>query len=237
MKDYYLNQTGPEVQGILDQVGPNKEAIDVLEEGAQTETEQRSEKDIDLQRQIDEIVVGGATFALNATPLSVFVGQSSTINLTASASVIAEHIAISKGGTLISEGEGTSLTGNDTITPQGDSTITYKADFLVRGVAKSVNRSVTAVRPIFYGEGSRPEDATTQVTSPRTSPAGTYTVPVATGGSYVYFKIPNNMSINKATLSGFDFPLLPPDTTVMAGYKVYRSQNTYDAGTLTIVIS
>ena len=47
------------------------------------------------------------------------------------------------------------------------------------------------------------------------------------------------MSITKATLSGFDFPLDASVSETIDGvsYKVYRSSNTNDAGTYQIVIS
>jgi hypothetical protein len=47
------------------------------------------------------------------------------------------------------------------------------------------------------------------------------------------------MSINKATMSGFEFPLQAPVNVTVDGvaYKSYQSGNTYNDGTLTIVIS
>ena len=54
----------------------------------------------------------------------------------------------------------------------------------------------------------------------------------------VYFLVPSYMSIDTATLGGFNFPLMPPVDTIIDGieYKYYKSSNTYDSGTITIII-
>ena len=79
----------------------------------------------------------------------------------------------------------------------------------------------------------------TALTTPKTSPAGTYEVTVANDGEHIYFNVPSTMTINGATMGGFAFPLDAPVNKTIDGvsYKSYASSNTYDAGTLTIVIS
>jgi hypothetical protein len=64
-------------------------------------------------------------------------------------------------------------------------------------------------------------------------------VTVEQNGQYVFFVVPATMSITKATLSGFDFPLDAPVSVTVedVAYKSYRSSNTNDAGTYQIVIS
>ena len=90
---------------------------------------------------------------------------------------------------------------------------------------------------IYYGAGETESSATT-VFSNLVSPAGTYNVTVSTTGHYIFFVIPNSMSISSATMSGFDFPLSEPTATTMGGeaYKVYRSDSPIDAGIYEIVI-
>jgi hypothetical protein len=97
---------------------------------------------------------------------------------------------------------------------------------------------VVAVYPILYGTGDDYTDAQTRP-SVRTTPAGTYNVTVANNGDYVFFVVPRTMNINSAKMGGFDFPLQAPVNVEIEGveYKYYQSANTYDAGTLTIVIS
>ena len=73
--------------------------------------------------------------------------------------------------------------------------------------------------------------------SVRTSASGTYNVTVASNGQHVFFVVPSSMTINKVTLSGFDFPLDAADTTSKSGYKIYKSSNTYKAGAISLVVS
>ena len=197
-----------------------------------------SEAHQNLQSQINEIVSGGATVNLTATPSPVFVGIPSTISLTATTNKDATSIKIKKGTDEISIGSGSSLSGTDTITPVTAGNTTYTAEFTISGLQRSATRSVVAVYPIRIGSGPTYTEGTALII-PKTSPAGTYNVTVDNNGDYVWFNIPSTMTIHGATMSGFDFPLEAPVEVTIGGvaYKSYRSSNTYDAGNLTIVIS
>jgi len=191
------------------------------------------------QAQINAIVLGGAvTPSLSTSPGTVFVGVQTTINLTASINTPADNIKIKKGSTEIATGSGTSLSGSDSITPSAAGNTQYTAEFTLGGLTKTANKNVVAVYPIKYGAGDDYTDATTQA-SVRTTPAGTYNVTVPNNEDYVFFVVPRTMNINSAKMSGFDFPLQAPVNVEIEGveYKYYQSANTYDAGTLTIVIS
>lgn len=190
----------------------------------------------DLQNQINAIVADKATVSLTASPSVVFIGEQKAITLTAKSSPVATSTVIKKGNTQIQTGTTGTVTGSDTITPSGN--VSYQAEFVIAGITRTANATVSAVHPIYVGAGATAAAATTKQ-SAKTSPAGTYTVNVETSGSYVWFLVPNNMSISSAKKNGFDFPLESPTTTTKDGvtYKVYRSSNTYDEGTETIVIS
>jgi hypothetical protein len=166
------------------------------------------------------------------------VGEQSIINLVAMTDTQATSIKIKKGDTEITSGSGFSLTGSDTFTPTASGNTTYTALFTIAGLQKQTSKNVVAVYPILYGSGDEYTDAQTQA-SVRTTPAGTYNVTVANNGDYVFFVVPRTMNINSAKMSGFDFPLQAPVNVEIDGveYKYYQSANTYDAGTLTIVIS
>lgn len=191
------------------------------------------------QAQINAIVLGGAvTPSLNATPSPVFVGAESTISLTATINTPASSIKIKRGSTQIASGSGTSLSGSDAITPSSDGNTTYTAEFVVGGLTKPATKNVAAVYPIRIGTGASYVDGTA-LTTPKTSPAGTYNITVGADGDYVYINVPATMTIHGATMGGFTFPLESPTNVTIDGvaYKSYRSSNTYDAGSITIVIS
>lgn len=191
------------------------------------------------QAQINQLVIGGnITVNLTASPSPIFVGAERTISLSATCSASATSIAIKKGSTVLATGTGTSLSASDTITPDSAGNTSYTAEFTIGSIHKTASRSVTAVYPIRIGTGTEYVDGT-PLTTPKTSPAGTYNVTVANDGEYVYFNVPSTMTINGATMGGFEFPLDAPVNKTINGvaYKSYGSSNTYDAETLTIVIS
>lgn len=190
------------------------------------------------QAQINQILLADAiTTTLSASPSPIFVGVEQVINLIANVSTTANEIKIKKGETVIATGSGTSLSGNDTIIPSGTGSTNYSAEFTIGGLTKIASKSVIAVYPIRIGSSASYIEGT-PLTTPKTSPAGTYTVTVENNADYIWFNVPATMSINGATMSGFNFPLENPTSVIINGiaYKSYRSSNTYDAGNLTIII-
>ena len=189
----------------------------------------------DLQAQIDAMVADKATVSLTASPTTIYTGEQTAIALTAKITgATASSITIKKGNTVLaSDTNKTQLAANDSVSANAS----YSAEFVVNGKTKTASASVSAVGKIYYGAGLA-EAAATTLAPKRTSPAGTYNVTVSTTGHYIYFVVPSNMSINSATLSGFDFPLDAPTTTTRDGaaYKVYKSSNALDADTYDIVI-
>jgi hypothetical protein len=102
--------------------------------------------------------------------------------------------------------------------------------------------SNTPVMTIYYGSGNSYEDFYENKKKYNTilqSPVGSYTITVRHAMDCVYFLIPRSMNINEAFLGGFPFPLEHPMNVVVDSteYKYYKSSNTYDAETLTIIIS
>lgn len=194
-----------------------------------------------LQAQIDAIVSDKATVSLAAS-VNVFIVGERSFTLTASTNTNAENITIKQGSTVIKTGSGKTLAQSVTVNQTTAGNIDYTAEFTFAGGNKrTATATVYFVNKVYVGSGAVYTDVTTDVhtVSARRSPAGTYNVTVAQNGQYVFFVIPATMSITKATLSGFDFPLdAPVDETIDGvSYKVYRSSNTNDAGTYQIVIS
>lgn len=229
--NFDLEQAGPEVQRIINAVDP--------------ETERAMAAEADLQRQIDEIVGGGATVGLTATPATVFVGVETVIILSATSSVNTTSITIT-GGSLAQPitGSGKTLNGTDALTPAEPGTTAYSAAFVISGQSRTATKNVTAVYPVYYGAGMQESDVLGVAAckaSARTTPAGTYNVTVADSAKYIYFFVPANMTqIHSAKMNGFDFPLeTMADTTDASGvaHKVYRTPYTQEVNTYQIVIS
>lgn len=191
------------------------------------------------QSQINAIILGDAIkTSLAASPSVAFVGTAVAIALTATSSTKADTITIKKGSTVLATGANkTSLTGNHTLTPS-EGNNAYTAEFVIGGLTKNASQNVTGVYPIRIGSGAGYVDGTA-ISTPKTSPAGTYTINVANDRDYVYLNVPATMTISKATMSGFDFPLESPQAVTIGGvaYKSYRSGNTYYKGTITVVLS
>lgn len=199
----------------------------------------------DLQSQISAIEAEKATFTVKRTSGSsiYFVGEVIDAYIQADCSITADTITISQGGSTKNSATNAkqciyheTKTAGATTAP---TTLTYTAKAVIGDVTKTASVSINVVNPMYVGAGAAYADVVVAgcKQSARTSASGTYNVTVASDGQYVFFVVPNSMNINKVTLSGFDFPLLAADTTSKSGYKIYKSANTYKAGTLTLVVS
>jgi len=194
-----------------------------------------------LQAQIDAIVSEKATVSLTVSPNILIVGER-TFTLTASTNTTAESIVIKHGSELIIRGSGKTLSRSITVTQDTAADIPYTAEFTFAGGNKrTATATVYFVNKLYVGSGAAYTDVIgdSYAQSARRSPAGTYQVTVDNDAEYIFFVVPATMSINKATLSGFDFPLESPVNVTIedVAYKSYRSSNTNDAGTYQIVIS
>lgn len=194
-----------------------------------------------LQDQIDAIIADKAIVSLSASVTTFIVGER-MFTLIADTNTSAESIVIKQGSNVIATGSGKTLAQEVRVEQTTSGSIDYTAKFtFAGGNKKTTNITVYFVNKIYVGSGAVYTDVTTDTyaVSARRSPAGTYNVTVEQNGQYVFFVIPATMSITKATLSGFDFPLDAPVSETIDGvsYKVYRSSNTNDAGTYQIVIS
>lgn len=199
----------------------------------------------DLQSQISAIQAEKATFTVKRTSGNgiYFVGAVINAYIQADCSITADTITISQGGSTKNSVTSAKQCIYHEIKAAGattaPTTLTYTAKAVIGDVEKTASVSISVVNPMYVGAGAAYADVVTEncKQSARTSAGGTYNVTVASAGQYVFFVVPSSMTINKVTLSGFDFPLLAADTTSKSGYKIYKSANTYKAGTLTLVVS
>lgn len=204
-----------------------------------------TEKVNDLQSQISAIQAEKATFTVKRTSGNgiYFVGAAINAYIQADCSITADTITISQGGSTKNSVTSAKqciyheIKAADATT--APTTLTYTAKAVIGDVEKTASVSISVVNPMYVGAGAAYADVVTEncKQSARISAGGTFNVTVASAGQYVFFVVPSSMTINKVTLSGFDFPLLAADTTSKSGYKIYKSANTYKAGTLTLVVS
>lgn len=109
---------------------------------------------------------------------------------------------------------------------------------------KNSPRSISAnlYLPVYYGFSKATtgnELTITSLTKGGSSLYGTKTLTNDDATKYLWLCVPNTMSINKVTSSGFDVPFLAPveASTPLGTYKCYRTKDLPGAGSMTIVIS
>lgn len=112
------------------------------------------------------------------------------------------------------------------------------------GMKKSASKKLTMVLPVYMGFAGASDAAGLAITelskyAPLSSPAGTYKIKNNTDGIYLWLCVPDTMTINKVTSSGFTVPMSEVQTgqTELGGYKCYRSSNAIVAGEYTYTIS
>lgn len=193
-----------------------------------------------LQYQINNLHPGVIGVGITANPNLIYDDSSSNVTITAKMNdnSVADKIEIKIGDTIIgSENNVSELV----VTQILNGTTTIKAYAVQSGFDYNASTKVTGTKPYYIGSGTEYNDVVNDSCkqSIKLSPSGTYNVTINNNGDYVFFVIPRTMNINSAKMSGFDFPLQAPQNVEIEGveYKYYQSANTYDAGTLTIVIS
>lgn len=112
------------------------------------------------------------------------------------------------------------------------------------GMKKSASKKLTMVLPVYMGFAGASDASGLAITglskyAPLTSPAGTYKIKNNADGIYLWLCVPDTMTINKVTSSGFTVPMREVQTgqTELGGYKCYRSSNAIVAGEYTYTIS
>lgn len=197
-----------------------------------------TEKIDQLQDMIEHLHPGNIGVAVNVTPNIVFENTSSSVVVKANMinKAIANKITIRCNNEVYQEENVVNTEHEFTIQETTTIQVTAEQD----GFTYEAISRVLAVNPIYVGASTSYEniyDNDDYKQTIRATPAGIYTVIVSTNSDSAYFIIPYTMTINRATMSGFEFPLEAPRTDLIQGYKVYESSNTYDVGNLIIQIS
>lgn len=186
-----------------------------------------------------------ASATISASPILIEKGVSTQITLTAKSlfkTESANTLDIKKGEETL---ESSGTTASKTATVSIDDTTTFQAiaafDY---DVVKTTNVTVTAKYPIYtFGSTNNTVDSSTITAGAKYvkfNASGSYSINLSQNLMYFWICVPNDMSINKVTLSGFDVPMEAYQTVSVIGkgdYKCYRSSNTNDSGTYTLVVS
>lgn len=132
---------------------------------------------------------------------------------------------------------------NKTYTDTISTSKSYQVTAVNEGITKTSNTiTVNAYYPMYFGEGADTFDRTGIITAANkrpiaSNPRGDVSI-AFTGGHYLWLCIPNDMTINKVTSSGFAVPMEEPvNQTVNETYKCYRSVDIINAGTVNFTIS
>lgn len=112
------------------------------------------------------------------------------------------------------------------------------------GMKKSASKKLTMVLPVYMGFAGASDAEGLAITelskyAPLASPAGTYKIKNNADGIYLWLCVPDTMTINRVTSSGFTVPMreVQSGQTELGGYKCYRSSNAIVAGEYTYTIS
>ena len=194
------------------------------------------------QAKINEIVLGGSiTPSLTSNKSAVFVGETSSVTLTATISTPADSIKIFRNGVSdpIATGSGTSLVFADSINPSARGTIQYYAEFKIGGLVKRQPASdfvnVQAVDKCYTGAGTTYGETTMAAeTSPHA--AGSFNKQITTvSGDYLFIEVPDNFNLTGIKLvSTYETSLaFTQIESTRTGYKAYKNNETRGAGTYT----
>nr|DAH89696.1 MAG TPA: hypothetical protein [Caudoviricetes sp.] len=157
--------------------------------------------------------------------------------------VVADTVQIQFNGetkTLENVAEGSEKFTLSTLGYKSGSVTAKKGSTTIKNSPRSI--SANLYLPVYYGFSKATtgnELTITSLTKGGSSLNGTKTLTNDDATKYLWLCVPNTMSINKVTSSGFDVPFLAPveASTPLGTYKCYRTQDLPGAGSMTIVIS
>lgn len=117
-----------------------------------------------------------------------------------------------------------------------DTSTTYTATALFKGIPKTITIEVNSYLPMYFGSSELETltDITTLSRQPvQNSPDGKYNISIAEN-TYVWWCVPQSMNITGVESEGFEVPIEEP--IIVNNYKCYRSTNRLKAGTMNCVI-
>lgn len=191
-----------------------------------------------------EKVVFPLNVSLSVSPTIVEAGTSTEVTINWNATLKGQPINNVADFTL----NGTSVKGTtskkETITDTTPTTKTYTLVTSYNGRSNTSKANLSVVGAMYFGFDAADNVSNLTINALgkqnlKTTANGTYTLQNSTNGHYMWLCIPNNMSINRVTLNGFDVPMEAAATKAVGDitYKCYRSSNALVNGSFTIIIA
>lgn len=197
-----------------------------------------------ITNQINEVKDMAISFHIttnaSVSPSTIYKGESTNVNISYSASVSGKPLTCT--ATLNSE-NGEAISNPYSVSDNR----TFKVYIHINNEDPKINIivskdvSVRAYYPRYYGVLNSETITGTQIVAltkmaaASSAAANNVKTTVATS-SYLWLCVPNGMTINKVTSSGFDVPMSSPinvEVTNKGTYKCYRSVNKINVGTIT----
>lgn len=261
VSDYNLLENRPSINGHTLEGDQTAEDLGLMPEGgAYTKVEPDSEFSETSENCVQNRVVTGAIRELqdycfptsleaSISPSSAeWTGNSVEVSvsfrvLRNSKPVVADTVQIQFNGetkTLENVAEGSEKFTLSTQGYKSGSVTAKKGSTTIKNSPRSV--SANLYLPVYYGFSKATtgnELTITSLTKGGSSLNGTKTLTNDDATKYMWLCVPNTMSINKVTSSGFDVPFLAPveASTPLGTYKCYRTKDLPGTDPMTIVIS
>lgn len=197
-----------------------------------------------ITNQINEVkdMAIGFHITTNASvaPATIYKGENTNVNISYSASISGKPLTCT--ATLNSE-NGEAVSNPYSVSDNR----TFNVYIHINNEDPNVNTivsktlSVKAYYPRYYGVLNSETITSNQITTltkmtAAASAAASNVKTTVTESSYLWLCVPNGMTINKVTSSGFDVPMSSPinvEVTNKGTYKCYRSVNKINAGSIT----
>lgn len=189
-----------------------------------------------LQKQISQLQSGDIDMSITVTPSVFYRGVTNEVTTTVSLGKKANLITLyANDEVVMSVQENTELS----YTSYLQESTNFRFIAMIDGMSYEREVTAHAAFPCYVGCGFSYEEVmgAGNKQTPRVSISGSYTVTVGQEGEHVFFIIPADMSIRRAELGGFEFPLTMEEREIgNVAYKVYKSENAYQAGELTLIV-
>lgn len=192
-----------------------------------------------LEEALDRTIKG---FTWTVTPTYIYGDGETEITVTAEPKEeggILEHVELMVDGEVVNEAYNMD---SYEYTFTTDKTVTVRMDAQVLGMVYT--RSMTITDSFWMGGGAAYTDvfqggAATNLVNVGKGMRVAQTITVPAGGGYIFIIIGNYLkdTFVRADINGVEIPFLPADTTTLEGFTIYKSENTYQAGTYNIDIN